>query len=299
MFGKRCQQVCAALAVMTCCNVCSAHFNVFGQDAQKAFLYMNESEKSFYKDHAYHVVFKANRQDNRLLITSFETGEVYLTLAPYEDASVAYDVVELLVNGPESGLFAVSATAGAHAQNLGYWLIGVHNGQWKVYVDYAKLQQNGFKPDEWNRLYGEYDSYKNCFTITNTTEYMPPWGQISADLINWPKAKWGCVWNAAADRFDLQRLETERPAFITNDYQAALYLEDYLKNSPRFKALLEGGHLTYSKHNPDGEDGLEIHEFKVIEDHPMHINTRAVFRINELGEILYYDVVKNNFERVN
>lgn len=288
----------AVLAVTVCCNVCAADFNVTGQALQKNFLYMQEMEKSFYKDCAYHVIFQASRQDNRLVLVSAETNEICLTLQPYEDTSVAYDITELPVNDPQGGLFAVSATAGAHAQNLGYWLLGVHNGQWKIYLDYAKLQQNGFKPDEWNRLYGEYDEYNKCFAITNTTEYMPPWGQTSVDLINWPKAKWGCIWNAAADRFDLQRLETERLSFITNDYQAALYLEDYLKNSPSFKSLLDGGHLTYSKHNPDGEDGLEIHEFKVIGDNPAHSITRAVFRINELGEILYYDAVQAGFVRV-
>lgn len=297
---KKKMKIClAVLAATVCCNVCAAHFNVTGQALKKDFLYMQETEKSFYKDRAYHVVFQAGYQNNRLMIASAETHEIYLTLQPYEDAAVAYGITELPVNDPQSGLFAVSATAGAHAKNMGYWLIGVHDGQWKIYVDYSKLQQNGFKPDEWNRLYGEYDEYNKCFAITNTTEYMPPWGQTSVDLINWPKAKWGCIWNAADDGFDLQRLETERLSFITNDYQAALYLEDYLKNSPQFKALLVGGHLTYSKHNPDGTDGLEVHEFKVIEDHPTRIITRAVFRINELGEILYYDVVKDGFERVS
>lgn len=289
----------ASLATVVSCNICAAQsFTIANTEPKMVFLYMNELEKSFFKPNAYNVMFQVNKYDNMLIVADSESKNIFMVLKPYENTGVAYDIIELPVTEPDSGLFAISATAGAHAQNLGYWLLGVNKGKWKVYVDYAKLQQNGFHPEEWNRLYGKYDEYNNCFAITNTTEYMPPWGKISADLIDWPKAKWGCIWNKKTKSFDLQRLETERVTFITDQYQAMVYIESFIKNSPRFRHLLNGAQLSYSCQNPDGSDGLETHEIKVIEDHPTHIVTRATFRTNEIGDVYYYDVVNNKLEKV-
>lgn len=289
-----------ALAVMLSCNVCWASSLTFNNSEPKSkFLYMDKLEQSFYKPNAYHILFQASKNNNKLIIADGEAKATYMVLKPYEDAGVAYDIIELPIKEPNCGLFAVSATAGAHAQNLGFWLLGVIDGKLKVMVDYNKLAKNGFKPDEWNRLYAKFDAYEGRLAISNTTEYMPPWGKISADLINLEKNRWICQWDDRLQDMKLVKTDVERDAFIDEQYKAMIYLEHWLKNNPKYSQLLVGAQLSYSCKNPDGSDGLEVHEIKVIEDHPTHIVTRATFRINEIADIYQYDVASDKLIKIN
>lgn len=281
------------------CNLGTVQaFTAINKEPNKTFLYMDQMEKSFYKPNAYHIGFQASHEDNKLRIYEAESKLMYTVLSPYENTGVAYDIIEIPVAESNRGLFAVSATAGAHAQNLGYWLIGVKDGKVKVYVDYAKLAKNGFKPDEWNRLYGKYEESNQGFAITNTTEYMPPWGQTSVDLIDMQKAKWACRWNEKKQAFDLEAVPTEKPAFIDEQYKAMLYMEQFIKARPKFKSLLDKGQLSYVCKNPDLDQGLENHEIQVIEDNGEYIVSKASFIINEIAEVQYYNPQTKKYEKV-
>lgn len=291
--------ILTAMAITCSCGICAAdNYSVVNAEPKAVFFYMGKTQETFYKHNAYHVCFSIGTDSNKLFIGDGESRLNFMSLQPFEDASVAYDVKEIPVAEPNSGLFAISATAGAHAQNLGYWLLGVTNGQWKILVDYNKLAQNGFKPNEWNRVYGEFDGKYNKFAITSTTEYMPPWGQYGADLINWPTGKWVCQWSESAQDMLLKSVEVQRPAFIASQDQAMLYLDQWLRKHPKYKRYMEGAALSYSRHNPNPNDGLENHEIKIIEDHPTHISTRATFIINECADILLYDVVQDKYIKV-
>ncbi len=291
----------AALAVAVSCNVCSAkNFTVMDREPNAKFLYMDRMDARFAKSGAYNVQFSADRGSNKLYITDGVTRNIYFVLKPYEDCGVAYDVTEIPVGEAHSGLFAVAATAGAHAQNLGYWLIGVTNGEWKIYVDYTVLAKQGMNPEDWCRIYSKPNGYTGIMEISRCTEYMPPWGKISADLINMETNRWTCIWNDDMQNFQLKAIAVEKPAFIDSQDKAAMYVEHFVKNSPRFGKYLENdGKIVYSRHNPNPNDGLENHEIKIIEDTPTHINTRATFIINEVADILYYDVVMDKYEKVN
>lgn len=291
--------ILTALAICCSCGISAAsNFTVLNTEPKAVFFYMEKTEQTFAKPKAYNVRFSVSKKDNKLYIADANSQSNFMTLSPYEDSSVAYDIKELPVAEPQSGLFAISATAGAHAQNLGYWLLGVTKGQWKIYVDYHKLAQAGFKPEEWNRLYGEFDSYLGGFAITATTEYMPPWGQFGADLINWPTGKWLCQWQDSAGEMALKPVAVQRPDFITSQDQAMLYMDQWLRQHPYYKKYMEGAKLSYSAHNPNPNDGLENHEIKIIEDHPTHIVTRATFVINECADILLYDVGQDKYIKV-
>lgn len=288
--------VLSAIAITCSCGICAAdNYNVINAEPKAVFFYMDKPQQTFYKHNAYHVCFSITPDSNKLFIGDGESRLNFMTLQPYENASVSYDVKEIPVFEPNSGLFAISATAGAHAQNLGYWLLGVTNGQWKILVDYNKLAQKGFKPNEWNRLYGEFDAMYSKFAITSTTEYMPPWGQTSVDLINWPTGKWICQWSDSDQDMILKPVEVQRPAFITSQDQAMLYMDKWLRDHPKYNKYMQGAALSYSRHNPNTNDGLENHEIKIIEDHPTHIITRATFIINECADILFYDVVADKY----
>lgn len=288
-----------ALLVMMSCNVGLAEgLTIVDKEPQQAFLYMNQRDVSFVKRGAYNINFAQPKQSNKLYITDKITRNIYFVLQPYEDTGVAYDITEIPVQEANRGLFAVSATAGAHAQNLGFWLLGVVDGQWKIFVDYKTLAQHGFKPDEWNRVYSKYDDGNSCYAISSRTEYMPPWGKISADLIELEKNRWGCIWNERRKDFDLKALGVEKEAFITDARKAAMYLEMFLKKHNVYGNLLDGAKLRYSCKNPDGADGLEIHEFVVVEDHPTHVVRRATLRINEIADVFYYDVALDKWKKI-
>lgn len=286
-----------AALVLTCsCGICAAsNFTVTDAQPKAVFFYIDKTEQTFYKPNAYHVLFSIAKGSNKLFIGDCESRKTFMTLKPFENTNVSYDVKELPVREPNSGLFAISATAGAHAQNLGYWLVGVTNGHWRILVDYDKLSDVGFNPYEWNRVYGEYDGYHEGFAITATTEYMPPWGQIGADLIDWPKGKWVCQWNDKINAMTLKTVEFQRPAFISSQDQAMLYMDQWLRKHAHFKRYMQAGTLSYSRHNPLTGDGLENHEIKIIEDHPTHITTVATFIINECADIQFYDVVQDRY----
>lgn len=299
MFAKKILAgVLSAMALTCSCGICAADsYTVTPNEPNAVFFYMDRTEQTFFKPNAYHVSFYIVKNSNKLFLADAGAKNTLLTLAPYEDTYVSYDVKEFPVSEPNSGLFAISATAGAHAQNLGFWLVGITNGQCKVLVDYKTLAKNGFKPEEWNRLYNEYNDYYKALTILSTTEYMPPWGQISADLINWPKNQWVCQWDNGSQSMQLKSLPVQRPAFISSQDQAMLYMDQYLKAHPKFKALLQapGVALSYSRHNPNAEDGLENHEITIIQDTPTRIYTKATFIINECADILYLDENKGKF----
>lgn len=287
--------VLSALAITCSCGICAAdNYTITNGDPQAVFFYMEKTEQTFYKPNAYHVSFYVTKDSNKLFLADAEAKYNLLTFTPYEDTYVSYDVKEFPIKEANGGLFAISATAGAHAQNLGYWLVGVTNGQCKVLLDYKTLAKNGFKPDEWNRISDEYNDYYNALTILATTEYMPPWGQISADLIPWPKNKWACQWDSNSQSMKLKTLPLQRPAFIGSQDQAMLYMEQYLKGHPKFKGYMQepGAMLSYSRHNPIAEDGLENHEIKIVIDSSSGIATRATFIINECADILFYDANK-------
>jgi len=293
----------ALLAMAITCSsgiALASNYTVTNAEPKSVFFYMNETEKTFYKPNAYHVLFFVTQESNKLFIADGESRYVFMQLKPYEDAGVSYDVTELPVSEPNSGLFAISATAGAHAQNLGYWLVGVSDHKWKILLDYSTLAKNGFEPDEWNRLYGKYDDYNKAFTITITTEYMPPWGETSVDLVNMPKHAWACKWNDAKNAMELKKADVEKPAFIDEQWKAMVYMEHYLKQHPKFKALMNapGAQLSYSRHNPNPDDGLENHEIKILEDTPNKISTKATFIINEIASILYFDEAKGKFVKI-
>lgn len=298
-FKKNFVSFLATLAITCSCGICAAdNFNVINAEPNAVFFYMDKTAHTFSKPNAYNVRFSIVPRSNKLYIEDALNGTTIFQLQPYEDAGVSYDVKEIPVFEPRSGLFAISATAGAHAQNLGYWLIGVTDGKWKIYVDYKKLAQKGFKPDQWNRLYGQFDGMYSNFVITSTTEYMPPWGQYGADLIDWPTGKWVCQWSDKAQDMLLKPVEVQRPAFIASQDQAMIYMDQWLRNHPQYRHTMQGAKLSYSRHNPNPNDGLENHEIKIIEDHPTHIATRATFIINECADILYYDVVKDKYTKV-
>lgn len=297
MFDKKLfASVLSAIAITCSCGICAADsYTVMQGEPKAVFFYMDKTEHTFYKPNAYHVSFSIVKGSNKLFVADAESKYNLLALSPYEDAYVSYDIKEYPVSEPNSGLFAISATAGAHAQNLGFWLVGITNGQCKVLVDYKTLAKSGFKPEEWNRLYNEYND--GALKILSTTEYMPPWGQISADLVNWPKNKWTCQWDNVSQSMKLKTVRIQRPAFIETQDQAMLYMEQYLKTHPKFKAMMQekGAMLSYSRHNPNAEDGLENHEIKIVIDSPTSISTRATFIVNECADILYYDTGKGKY----
>ena len=120
---------------------------------KSAYLYMNTRELDIrYDNKEAKFILRA---DGVLQLTSHDGQAAYLALASAEKDPYAasYTIRKFGITNSEKAFYEIHATAGAHEQTCGYWIVGKHNGQWVTYISLESLVPMGYDLNGYHQLH--------------------------------------------------------------------------------------------------------------------------------------------------
>lgn len=120
---------------------------------KSAYLYMNTRELDIrYDNEEAKFILRA---DGVLQLTSQDGKAAYLALASTEKVPYAasYTIRKFGITNSEKAFYEIHATAGAHEQTCGYWIVGKHNGQWVTYISLESLVPMGYDLNGYHQLH--------------------------------------------------------------------------------------------------------------------------------------------------
>lgn len=120
---------------------------------KSAYLYMNTRELDIrYDNEEAKFILRA---DGVLQLTSQDGQAAYLALASTEKDPYAasYTIRKFGITNSEKAFYEIHATAGAHEQTCGYWIIGKHGGQWVTYISLESLVPMGYDLNCYHQLH--------------------------------------------------------------------------------------------------------------------------------------------------
>lgn len=120
---------------------------------KSAYLYMNTRELDIRYDNEEAKFIL--RDDGVLQLTSQDGQAAYLALASTEKDPYAasYTIRKFGITNSEKAFYEIHATAGAHEQTYGYWIVGKHNSQWVTYISLESLVPMGYDLNGYHQLY--------------------------------------------------------------------------------------------------------------------------------------------------
>lgn len=120
---------------------------------KSAYLYMNTRELDIRYDNEEAKFIL--RDDGVLQLTSQDGQAAYLALASTEKDPYAasYTIRKFGITNSEKAFYEIHATAGAHEQTCGYWIVGKHNSQWVTYISLESLVPMGYDLNGYHQLY--------------------------------------------------------------------------------------------------------------------------------------------------
>ena len=120
---------------------------------KSAYLYMNTRELDIRYDNEEAKFIL--RDDGVLQLTSQDGKAAYLALASTEKDPYAasYTIRKFGITNSEKAFYEIHATAGAHEQTCGYWIVGKHNGQWVTYISLESLVPMGYDFNGYHQLH--------------------------------------------------------------------------------------------------------------------------------------------------
>lgn len=120
---------------------------------KSAYLYMNTRELDIRYDNEEAKFIL--RDDGVLQLTSQDGQAAYLALASTEKDPYAasYTIRKFGITNPAKAFYEIHATAGAHEQTCGYWIVGKHNGQWVTYISLESLVPMGYDLNGYHQLH--------------------------------------------------------------------------------------------------------------------------------------------------
>ena len=120
---------------------------------KSAYLYMNTRELDIRYDNEEAKFIL--RDDGVLQLTSQDGQAAYLALASTEKDPYAasYTIRKFGITNPAKAFYEIHATAGAHEQTRGYWIVGKHNGQWVTYIALESLVPMGYDLTGYHQLH--------------------------------------------------------------------------------------------------------------------------------------------------
>lgn len=120
---------------------------------KSAYLYMNTRELDIRYDNEEAKFIL--RDDGVLQLTSQDGQAAYLALASTEKDPYAasYTIRKFSITNPAKAFYEIHATAGAHEQTCGYWIVGKHNGQWVTYISLESLVPMGYDFNGYHQLH--------------------------------------------------------------------------------------------------------------------------------------------------
>ena len=107
------------------------------------------------------------------MVDQMDGKTVYALQAADGSHASDYAVWSYQVKEPDDALFEVAAVSGAHGQNVGYWLIGRQNGQWRIYVDWDSLAAKGYTKNEWHQIRSDFNLAQRSIRVISSHEYLP------------------------------------------------------------------------------------------------------------------------------
>lgn len=120
---------------------------------KSAYLYMNTRELDIrYDNEEAKFILRA---DGVLQLTSHDGQAAYLALASTEKDPYAasYTIRKFGITNSEKAFYEIHATAGAHEQTCGYWIVGKHEGQWVTYISLESLVPMGYDLNGYHQLH--------------------------------------------------------------------------------------------------------------------------------------------------
>lgn len=120
---------------------------------KSAYLYMNTRELDIrYDNEEAKFILRA---DDVLQLMSQDGQAAYLALASTEKDPYAasYTIRKFGITNSEKAFYEIHATAGAHEQTCGYWIIGKHEGQWVTYISLESLVPMGYDLNCYHQLH--------------------------------------------------------------------------------------------------------------------------------------------------
>ncbi|WP_297998977.1 hypothetical protein [uncultured Phascolarctobacterium sp.] len=120
---------------------------------KSAYLYMNTRELDIRYDNEEAKFIL--RDDGVLQLTSQDGKAAYLALASTEKDPYAasYTIRKFGITNSKKAFYEIHATAGAHEQTCGYWIIGKHEGQWVTYISLESLVPMGYDLNGYHQLH--------------------------------------------------------------------------------------------------------------------------------------------------
>ena len=120
---------------------------------KSAYLYMNTRELDIRYDNEEAKFIL--RDDGVLQLTSQDGKAAYLALASTEKDPYAasYTIRKFGITNSEKAFYEIHATAGAHEQTCGYWIVGKHNSQWVTYISLESLVPMGYDLNGYHQLH--------------------------------------------------------------------------------------------------------------------------------------------------
>lgn len=120
---------------------------------KSAYLYMNTRELDIRYDNEEAKFIL--RDDGVLQLTSQDGQAAYLALASTEKDPYAasYTIRKFGITNPAKAFYEIHATAGAHEQTCGYWIVGKHEGQWVTYISLESLVPMGYDLNGYHQLH--------------------------------------------------------------------------------------------------------------------------------------------------
>ncbi|MGN8831212.1 hypothetical protein ACTQV0_02725 [Selenomonas montiformis] len=145
--------------------------------------------------------------DGSMRLFSRDGQHDYLSFCNYYEGQGGdgWGVRKIEIKNPNRVLFEIKATAGAHARNVGYWIIGKYKGKWVTFVSLDTLSQYGYAVGGWHRISTDLD-YAGNFVLTSQHEYMPPGAMYGYQARMATDFMAKLFWDNNAQWFGIQRI---------------------------------------------------------------------------------------------
>lgn len=184
-------------------GIVSAAGTVFMTRVDKTFLYMDKKVVSYNYD-GETISFRL-QPGGKLILTNASGSQTFLRFSAYDgsEGGVGYSIRPIYSVNPSNTFYEINADAGAHAQNVGYWVIGKKDGKWVNYVTIDSLAAVGYTAHEWHRIGTEINS-NGEFLVTSSHEYMPTGAQYGYQRQMAVDARFQLFWDNNAEWFGIK-----------------------------------------------------------------------------------------------
>ena len=118
---------------------------------------------------------------------------------------VDYAIRDVYTSNPTMHLWEITATAGAHGKNCGYWLVGkAGEGKYTAYVSHVSFMNVGYTVREWHKLRSEL--LNGLLIVTSSHSYLPPGKQYEYEAVDVDDFRVQIFWDDNANWFGVRKI---------------------------------------------------------------------------------------------